>query len=79
MKGNDQKPLQSIPHQTEIEIKDDIIYLTACVYKTAQRESQKNSLFTVDCHQTILNKANKSLKTIRKKEHTTDPLPWNGW
>ena len=37
------------------------------MYKTAQRESQKNSLFTVDCHQTILNKANKSLKTIRKK------------
>ena len=48
------------------------------MYKTAQRESQKNSIFTVDCHQTILNKANKSLKTIRKKEHTTDPLPWNG-
>ena len=60
-----------IPHQTDIEIKDGIMY------KTAQGQSQKNNLFTVDCHQTILNKANKSLKTIRKKEHTTDPLPWN--
>ena len=49
-----------ILHQTDIEIKD------AIMYKTAQRESQKNSFFTVDCPQTILNKANKSLKTIRK-------------
>ena len=62
-----------IPHQTDIEIKD----VLNSMYKTAQRESQKNSIFTVDCHQTILNKANKSFKTIRKKEHTTDPLPWN--
>ena len=58
-----------IPHQTGIEIKDGIMYLTACIKQ--HRESQKNSLFIVDCHQTILNKANKSLKT-------TDPLPWNG-
>ena len=36
------------------------------MYNTAQRDSQKSSFFTVDCHQTILNKANKSLKTNRK-------------
>ena len=46
------------------------------MYKTAQRESQKNSLFTVDCHQIILNKANKSLKTLEKKN--TQQIPCLG-
>ena len=32
-----------IPHQTYIEIKDGIMY------KTAQRDNQKNSLYNVDC------------------------------
>ena len=40
--------------------------MASCIYrmyKIAQRENQKNSFYTVDCQQTILNKANKSLKT----------------
>ena len=31
-----------------------------------EREAKEDSFFTVDCHQTIINKANKKLKTNRK-------------
>ena len=80
-----------IPHQTNIEIKVGIIYKIAqikdcIIYKTAQRESQKNNFCTVDCHQTILNKANKIWRqteswwtmTIRKKQTNTKQKPCLG-
>ena len=60
------KRYNQIPHQTDIEIKDGVMYLTACIKQHKER-AKKNSLFTLDCHQIILNKANKSLKTVRKK------------
>ena len=45
------------PHQTDIEIKDSVMYLTACINQHKERAKR----------QPVLNKANKSLKTIRKK------------
>ena len=50
-----------IRNQTDIEIKDGIMY------KTARRERVKRTAISpVDCHQTSLNKANKRSKTNRK-------------